>query len=215
MIKLIIVEDHALFRLGLRAAIQSSNSDIAIVGEAEDGKTLFELLETVTPDIIILDVILPHISGIEIAHRLKRSYPQIKILVVSAENTESVVQALIEEGANGFISKNQCTTDELITAIQSIMDGIDYFGQDIASIIYNIYVSKIGIIKSAIDFTPREIEVINLCKEGLLSKEIAGKLNISRRTVDSHKNNIFKKLGINNTMEMVQYALKCGIVKIT
>ncbi|MDL2256672.1 response regulator transcription factor [Bacteroidales bacterium OttesenSCG-928-I14] len=214
MINTILVDDHALFRLGVKSAIMNGHSDICISGEAESGAALFQLLETTSPDVILLDIILPDMTGIDIARRLKKDYPGIKILAISAENTAEVVQKMLDIGIEGFISKRQGGADEIAQAIRTIMNGFDYFGNDISAIIYKIYVSKKQTVEVCIEFTDREKEIIELCREGLLSKQIADRLCISPRTVDNHKNNIFRKLGINNTMEMVQYALKNGIIRM-
>lgn len=214
MINVILVEDHALFRLGIKSAITQTYLDICIVGEAESGEALFHLLETITPDIILLDILLPDMTGIEIARQLKKGSPQIKILAISAENTPDVVQAMLDVGIEGFISKRQGRADEIVKAIRTIMNGFDYFGNDISSIIYKIYVSMKKTSEVTKEFTEREKEIIELCRDGLLSKQIADRLCISPRTVDKHKNNIFRKLGINNTMEMVQYALKHGVIRL-
>ena len=214
MINIIIVDDHALFRLGMKGALSGKDSGICVVGEADCGKALFDLLKTTKADIILLDVVLPDMDGIEIARRLRKEYPGIKILTVSSENTEDVVQALMNVGINGFISKRQCSTNQPVEAIYSIMNGLEYFGNDIASIIYNIYVSKKKTAVVSAEFTEREREIISLCREGITSKMIAERINISVRTVDAHKNNIFKKLGINNTVDMIQYAIKNGVIKL-
>lgn len=214
MINTILVDDHALFRLGVKTAITNGHADISIVGEADSGTALFRLLETTNPDIILLDIILPDMTGIDIARRIKKEYPGIKILAISAENTAGVVQDMLDIGIEGFISKRQGGADEIAQAIRAIMNGYDYFGNDISAIIYKIYVSKKRTAEVTAEFTTREREIIELCREGLLSKQIADRLSISSRTVDNHKSNIFRKLGINNTMEMVQYALKNGIIRI-
>ena len=214
MIHVIIVDDHSLIRLGIKAALMSNCSDICIMGEAGDGKSLFHLLETTRPDIILLDIFLPDTNGIEIARRLRKEYPEIKILIISGENTVGIIQELLEIEIDGFISKRLCTGEETVEAIRSIMSGMEYFGTDIASIIYKIYISKKDVSKVAIEFTQREKEIIGLCRIGLQSKEIASRINVSSRTVDTHKKNIFKKLGINNTLEMVQYAIKHGIISL-
>lgn len=214
MIKLIIVEDHALFRLGLTSALSTDKLEISIIGEAEDGKSLFTLLETCQPDLILLDILLPDISGIEVARQLRKDYPEIKILAISSENTLDIVHPLLDIGINGFISKNQSASDDLLEAIESIMNGFEYFGRDIASIIYNVYVAKKRTENILYPFTNREKDIITLCKDGLLSKEIADKLRISPRTVETHKNNIFKKLGINSTVELALYALKYDIISL-
>ena len=215
MIDIILVDDHALFRLGVKGALAGRHPDIHVAGEAADGGELFRLLETARADIILLDIVLPDMSGIEIARHLRKDDPEIKILALSAENSEDVVQALMDIGIDGFISKRKSSADELADAIHSIMGGLEYFGKDIAAIIYNIYVSKKKTAVISAEFTEREREIIGLCREGLQGKQIADRLNISPRTVDTHKNNIFKKLEINNTMEMVQYALKHGIINMT
>ena len=214
MINTILVDDHALFRLGVKSAIISNHADIRIMGEADCGSALFQLLETITPDILLLDIILPDTTGIEIAERIKREKPEIKILAISAENTADVVEAMLKIGIEGFISKRQGGVNDIVKAIRTIMSGLEYYGEDITSIIYKIYVSKENREESISGFTDREKDIILLCRDGMSGKEIADRLNISSRTVENHKNNIFKKLGINSTLEMVQYAIKNKIINV-
>ncbi|MDR1764179.1 MAG: response regulator transcription factor [Dysgonamonadaceae bacterium] len=211
-IKVIIVDDHALFRLGLKGAL--ADSGITVAGEADSGEALFNLLETMKADVVLLDIVLPDMSGIEIARRLTAKYPKLRILAISAENNAPTVKALMEIGINGFISKRAGGIDEIANAIRSIMDGEEYFGKDIAEIIYEIYVAKKNSSEKIPEFTDREKEIIDLCRKGLYSRQIAEKLFISPRTVDSHKTNIFRKLGIDSTVEMVEYALKHGIISM-
>jgi DNA-binding NarL/FixJ family response regulator len=214
MIKVIVVDDHSLFRKGIKAIINEGDSGVVMIDEADCGEKLFQLLLSTTPDIVLLDIRLPDISGVEIAYRLKRDYPSIKILVVSAESSTETVKALIDAGIDGFISKQKCGDKELTEAIHSVMNGLEYFGRDVSAIIYDIFVSKKKQITPSNEFTDREKEIIIASKEGLLIKEIANRLSISVNTVNYHKKNIFLKLGINNTMEMVQYALKMGIIRV-
>ena len=119
---------------------------------------------------------------------------------------------MLDAGIDGFISKQRGDADELADAIRSVMNGEEYFGRDIASIIYDVYVSKKKTTIITPEFTAREREIILLCRDGLMSKEIADRLGVSANTINTHKKNIFQKLGINNTMEMVQYAMKSGII---
>lgn len=213
MIRVILVEDHVLFRMGIRGALSGYDSNIYIAGEVDNGGALFGLLSAGTKaDVVLLDVILPDMSGIAIAARLRQEYPEIKILVLSSDNTVQTVQALVDIGIDGFISKRQATSDELKEAIETLMNEEKYFGRDIASIIYNVYVSKKKSAEATAEFTDRELEIIGLCRKGFQCKEIADRLCISPRTVDTHKNNIFKKMGINSTLELVSYALKRGII---
>jgi len=213
MIKVIIVDDHALFRLGVSTSISNSRREIQVVGEAESGEDLFDLLRTTAADLVLLDIMLPGMSGIETARRLRSEHPKIKILAVSSENTAAVLESLLEIGIDGFISKRYGGIGEIAQAIQTVMSGIEYFGKDIAAIIYQIYVSKKSAAGVTPEFTEREREIIELCRDGLIGKEIGERLGISIHTVNNHKNNIFRKLGIENTMEMVQYALKHKIIR--
>ena len=214
MINVIIVDDQELFRLGVRAAIESRHPDLCITGEAETGAELFSLLEEVSVDILLLDIMLPDMSGIDIARRLKNERPEIKILAISAENSAPVVQAMLEAGIEGFISKRHGGVDAFAEAIRSISQGIDYFGKDISEIMYRIYVSKKKTAEVTSEFTAQEKRIIELCREGLPGKLVADRLGISVSTVNNHKNNIFRKLGITNTMEMVRYALKNGMIQM-
>ena len=214
MIQLIIVDDHSLFRAGLVNTFRFTCPDISVAGEADCGKALFALPALHTADLVLLDINLPDMNGADIARRLRREYPALKILAVSAENDTSTVQAMIEAGIDGFISKQTGIGSDIANAIRSVMNGEEYFGRDIAAVIYDIYVAKKKTAVITPEFTGREREIILLCREGLLYKEIADRLGISVHTVNTHKKHIYEKLGINNTMEMVQYALKMGIIRV-
>jgi len=213
-VRVIIVDDHTLFRMGLRTMLQSDDFEIEVVGEAECGEKLFAVLKTTQAELILLDINLPDMPGAEIARRLRSEYPDIKILAISAENSAKTVEDMLDAGINGFISKQKSDAHELSEAIQAVMNGLEYFGKDISTLIYNIYVAKKKTIEITPEFTEREKDIILLCSEGLLYKEIANRLGITFHTVNTHKKNIFLKLGINNTMEMVRYALKTGIIRI-
>ena len=214
MIQIIIVDDHRLFRMGMKTIFESRHPDIQVAGEAECGKELFAVLNSTSADLILLDINLPDMSGAAIARRLHQDYPTVKILAVSAENTAETIESMLEAGIDGFIGKQTGDADELAAAIRTIMDGLEYFGRDISSIIFDVYVSKKKTTNVTAEFTEREREIILACRDGLLCKEIANRLGISMHTVNAHKKNIFAKLGINNTMEMVQYALKKGIIRV-
>jgi len=213
-IKIIVVDDHNLFRMMLKSTFNSDYPDICVAGEAESGEELFRILSSISADLVLLDINLPDVWGTEVARRLRRDYPNIKILAVSAENTSETIQAMIEAGIDGFVSKQRGDANELALAIRTVMSGLEYFGRDISAIIFDVYVAKKKTSVVSSDFTNREREIILLCRDGLMCKEIADRLGISINTVNNHKKNIFLKLGINNTMEMVQYALKNGIIRI-
>ena len=215
IINAILVDDHELFRMGVRHGIANRHPEIKLVGEAATGDEFFRLLDTTPADIVLLDIDLPDMRGTEIARRLRAERPELKILAVSAENSAAVVEAMIDIGIDGFISKRTGGIDMLGEAVLSIMRGLEYFGKDIADIIYQIYVSKKKTAEVTAEFTDREKQIIELCREGLRAKEIADRLCISIRTVDNYKNNIFRKLGINSTIEMVNYAVRKGIIRVS
>jgi len=213
-LRVIIVDDHTLFRLGLGKMLQSCEFNVEVAGDAECGEELFEVLKTTPADLILLDINLPDITGAEITRRLRSEYPHIKILAISAENSAKTVETMLDAGIHGFISKQKSDALELSKAIQAVMSDLEYFGKDIADLLYSVYVAKKKTIEITSEFTEREKEVIRHCSTGLLYKEIADRMGISFHTVNSHKKNIFLKLGINNSMEMVHYAFKTGIIQI-
>ncbi len=209
-IRIIIVEDHYLFRAGITSVLSSVKDKYDVVGEASSVAEFDALHEKTDADLLLLDIRLPDGNGIDIARKLSEEKSSLKILVLSAENDPSTITNLLDAGINGFISKN-APSQELFTAIDYIMEDGDYFGKDISKLIRDIRVAK----KSAKEpFTDRENEIIALCSEGLTAKEIAEKMHINVATVNTHKNNIFKKLGINNSVELVIYAIKTGIITL-
>jgi len=213
MINIILVDDHKLFRMTLKMAF-SEFPNFCISGETDSCTALFTMLKTVPCDLVLLDINMPEMDGIEMARRLRREYPAVKVLVISHENTQETVSALLKIGIEGFISKQMGEVDEIINAIYSILEGYEYYGSDISTLMSQIYISKKKNTKETHEFSHREKEIIELCCNGLHAKEIANKLHISVNTVNNHKNNIFHKLNINNSMEMVQYALKHKIIRL-
>jgi DNA-binding NarL/FixJ family response regulator len=211
-IRAIVVDDHKLFRIGLQAIFNSTHPEISIIAQADCGETLFTMPELPDADIILLDIKMPSMGGAEIARRLRNKHHAIKILAISGENSTETIQSMLEAGIDGFISKQHGDHDELAQAIRAVTSGVGYFGQDISTIIAGIYIAKKKTATVTTEFTNRERQIITLCRDGLLCKEIAARLNISMSTVNTHKTRIFQKLGINNTMEMVQYAMKNRII---
>ena len=214
MIRIIVVDDHQLFRMSLKAVFETGHPDLCIAGEADSGEELFRILASTPADLVLLDINLPDMWGVEVARRLISDYSEMKILAVSAENTAETIQAMIKAGIHGFISKRHGDINELAEAIRAVASGVEYFGRDITAIIFDLYVSKKKTVTVTGEFTEREREIIELCGKGLIFKEIAAKLGISHNTVNTHKKNIFQKLGIHSKIEMVQYAIKYGIIRI-
>lgn len=215
-IDLILVDDHQIILDGLEAMLLGE-MDIRVLGRALHGKALFELLERVQPHIVVLDLQLPQLSGIEIAERLRQAYPNIYVLILTAESDQSTILAATRKGIRGFLPKD-CPRQELLQAIRTIAQGGVYYAQSIAPLIFASFSEQLG---GQSQETPlphvlseREIEVLKGFADGLSYKEIAAQLFISSRTVESHKKSIFKKLHLNNHAELVKYAIKHQLTRL-
>ncbi|MDY0102294.1 MAG: response regulator transcription factor [Lentimicrobium sp.] len=218
---IILVDDHAMYRIGLRTTIAAMGEHLTIIGECDSGNQFALLLQqNKIPDLVILDIHLPDESGIAIARRLKNEYPQIKIIMLSSEVSAETVSELLEIEAEGYLSKMAQMSD-IENAIRTVISGSHYYGQSVAKIMYDVYLSKTGITprkklfstKNEQSLTPREIEIIQHLCNGYSAKEVGDKLNVSFRTIETHRNNILRKLGFSNTAELIKYAVKHGIVE--
>ena len=204
-----ILDDHELIRLGLRSIL--SNTPHGVTIDVATADALFEQLQSGMPcDLILLDILLPETNGVEVAQRLRAEYPNIKIIVVSMETKEYTIIQLMQIGIDGFISKNG-PMEEVRAAINSVEEGVPYYGHDLALLVRDIVDARLDKKSSAL-LTKRELEIIEACCSGLLGKEIAEKFNISLRAVNSHKTNIFNKLGLSSSVEMVRFAIEHGII---
>ena len=207
--KIAILDDHELIRVGIAGTLQSTPHTITI--SVPIAAQLFEALEAGTPcDIVLLDILMPDVNGVEVAERLRNEYPDIKIIVLSIDNREFTLMQLLKIGMNGFVSKSSPLSDILL-AIDSVANGVPFYGRDIAILIRDITDAKLNN-KNIAALSKREIEIIKACCDGLMGKEIADKFHISLRAVNSHKTNIFNKLGLNSSVEMVRFALEHGII---
>jgi len=216
-IKIILVEDHQIVRDGIKSLLANS-IDIEIVNEAENAYELFEILKTDLPDIILLDISLPTMSGIEIAKILTRDFPSIKILMLSMYTSEDFVFNALKAGIKGYLPKN-ITRDELILAINEVYKGNEYFSKSISDTILKSYINNAKLnAKSSSEkldnLTLREKEILRYVAEGYYNNDIVERLNISIRTVETHKTNIMKKLELHNVVELVKFAIKNNIIEI-
>ncbi|MFL5763853.1 MAG: response regulator [Bacteroidia bacterium] len=206
--KLAIVDDHHLFRKGLISLI-NDYKDLSVSIEASNGIELKEALRRNTPDIILLDVEMPEMDGIEVTEYLALKYPSVKILILTMHNEEEIIFDLIDKGAHGVLLKDD-SIDQVIDAIYAVKDTGYYFKENISKVMISNLVRTKKIIPriGKVRLTEREIEVVRLICNELTNKEIADKLCISARTVDGHRLNILKKLGARNSIGIVMYAVK-------
>jgi DNA-binding NarL/FixJ family response regulator len=218
-IKVILVEDHQIVRDGIKALL-AEGPDIEIIGEAQNFSELREILNSKLPDIIIMDISLPETSGIEITTYITEKYQSTKVLILSMYTEEDFIFNAIKAGAKGYLPKNT-TRKELLDAISAIHNGAEFYSDTISNIILKSYVNKaksadnknVKINKEDL-LTHREIEILKHYAEGYSNQEIADKLFISIRTVESHKNHIMQKLELKSTVDLIKFAIKNKIVEI-
>lgn len=209
MIKLFLVEDHTIVRDGIKALL-AGHADILIFGEASNGDTLLEFLKHNKPDIILMDIALPGKSGIALCRMIRELYPHTRVLFLSMYTTGEFVVNAIDAGASGYLPKN-ISQDELLLAIRTIYGGEDYFSKVISDALLKHYLhsAKASHGKQQPEsLSKRENEILKLVAEGLSNSEIAKRLYISNRTVESHKNHIMQKLRLKTPVDLVKFALK-------
>jgi two-component system response regulator NreC len=208
---LYIVDDHKIVIDGIQSFL-IGNNHYKLIGSAISSRKLFVDLESVQPDILLLDINLPNMSGIQIAQTITRQYPQIKIVFLTSDIDKKSFDDAIQTGAVGYFTKD-ITEIEFFEGLDKITDGSPYFSKGIQPVLFESYSNKVNATNNNI-LSPREIEITQLFSEGLSFKEIADKLSISPRTVETHKKNILEKLDLKNTIELVRYALRNGLTSL-
>jgi DNA-binding NarL/FixJ family response regulator len=215
-IKIILTDDHQVVRDGLKSML-SDIPDIQIIAQAATGNELFSILKTHKAEVLILDIELPDISGLEICSKVNNSYPDLKVLILSMYTGEEFIFKALAEGARGYLPKNT-TRDELVEAIRSIANGKEYYSPMISEIMLKSYIksakSKNSIDKDLHELSKRELEVLKMLAEGIPNFDIAEKLFISIRTVESHKSHIMQKLELHTTAELVKFAIRQKLIEI-
>jgi len=216
-IKIILVDDHQIVRDGIKSLLSGSPA-IEIIDEAKDAMSLFGILQSKVPDVLLLDISLPGMSGIEVAKRMKIDFPQVKILMLSMYTTEDFIFNALKAGVMGYLPKNT-TRDELLMAINTIYAGGEYFSKSISDTILKRYVNtaKHGgdVTNDKLNnLTSREREILHYVVEGNTNQSIADKLCISIRTVETHKSSIMRKLDLGNTVDLIKFAIKNNLIEL-
>ena len=215
-ILIILTDDHQVVRDGLRSML-SGIEDIEIIAQAATGNELFGILAMNKAEVLILDIELPDISGLEICSKVQTTYPDIKVLILSMYTGEEFIFKALAEGARGYLPKNT-TRDELVEAIRTIAAGKEYYSPIISEIMLRSYIkkakSKISVDKDVDELSKRELEVLKMLAEGIPNYEIAEQLFISIRTVESHKSHIMQKLELHTTAELVKFAIRQKLIEI-
>ncbi|MFW6326989.1 MAG: response regulator [Bacteroidota bacterium] len=207
MTELILIDDHEIFRNGLKVLLEASG-DYRVIGEASNGEEALDLLKLITPDLILMDIHMPGMNGLELSKRVMEKYATMNILILSMYDDKQYYEKLIDNGVKGFILKDS-NFDELQTAINRINAGSTYFSQELLLKLVN---EKKQNPEDA--FTSREMEILQLLAKGLSTQEIADQLYISFRTVERHRANLLTKTNTNNSLKLLVYAIKHNLVRI-
>ncbi|NQU54042.1 MAG: response regulator transcription factor [Bacteroidetes bacterium] len=212
-IKVIITDDHQLFREGLVNLLFSA-PDIEVIAQAENGEEAIEKAKHFKPDVMLLDIAMPKMNGIEATRELKKIMPEIKIVAVSMHSDKQYVKGILEAGADGYLLKN-CTYRQLTDAIQCVYSGKKFLSEDITELVISGYLDPSKAESDSYSqLSEREKEVFLLFAEGKTTREIGEKLFISVKTVGTHKQNILEKLELKNNADIVKYSLKKGLTQL-
>jgi DNA-binding NarL/FixJ family response regulator len=208
--RILLVEDHVVLRQGLKALF-AYEPDLEIVGEAGDGHEALELISELHPDVILMDISMPGLNGIETTQQIRRRYPQIKVVALSMHTDEEYVFQMLRAGASGYVLK-QSNSMEVLLAIRTALTGGSFLSPLISNTVINEYIQRVGAggYSSSHLLTKREREVLQFLAEGFSNQEIAQQLNISVKTVESHRSNMMNKLGLSNKTELIKYAIRQG-----
>lgn len=213
-ITILLADDHKIVRDGLRTLIENER-DMEVVAEAEDGRMAVKLAKKLNPNIIIMDITMPDLNGIDATRAIIEEAPGVKVIALSMHSDRRFVSGMLEAGASGYLLKDSAF-DELARAVRAVVDNQIYLSPKIADIVVRRFVSKsMSTERSAFtELTKREREVLQLIAEGVSTKDIAARLNLSVKTVETHRANIMEKLDIHSLSELVKYAIREGLTTL-
>lgn len=213
-IRVLLVDDHRILREGIRALLVDE-PDIVVVGEAGDGEEAVAKVDALRPDVVLMDVVMPRLNGVEATRRIRQRHPDVRVLVLSMYDDDEYVQQGIAAGAAGYLLKGTAA-DDLVLAIREVHKGASFLHPAVAAKLIDDYVRRVrgGGEEAGEPLTAREQEVLKLIAEGNTNQEIADLLCISRKTVESHRANIMRKLDLHDVTDLVKYALRKGLIRL-
>ena len=215
-IRILIADDHTIFRQGLKMLLEQEN-DLEVVGEAGDGAETIKLAKKLKPDIALLDIAMPKMDGMGVAKKLKKILPQLKVIVLTSYADDQFLFEFLKLGVSGFVLKDSAS-QELIYSIRKTKEGMAFLDPSVSKKVMEKFTQVTGGKKDFINYgklSDREKEVLQLVAEGKSTKEVAGKLYISPKTVENHRANIMKKLDIHDRMGLTKYALRLGLIDLS
>lgn len=212
--RIILADDHKIVREGL-GSLLSGEKDMELVGEAEEGRQAVSLVQQLKPDVVILDISMPGLNGMEAARQMLADRPDLKVVALSMHRDARYVVGMLKAGARGYLLKD-CAYDELAQAVRTVLDGRTYLSPEVADVVVEGFITQLQEDPSprASMLSPREREVLQLLAEGSSTRSIAEKLAVSVKTVETHRRNIMQKLNIQSVAELTKFALREGITSL-
>jgi DNA-binding NarL/FixJ family response regulator len=211
-IRVLLADDHALVRAGLRALVASLDG-VEVVGEAADGREALSKVKELRPDVVMMDISMPGLNGLEAAARISKEYPEVRVLMLSAHSNEEYVCQALRAGVAGFILKD-AGTSELELALRAVAGGQTFLSPAVSRHVINDYVRRVGGEAGSLEIlTPRQRETLQLIAEGQTTKEIARTLHISVKTVETHRMQLMERLNIHDVAGLVRYAVRVGLIE--
>ena len=212
MPSIVVADDHAIIREGLRRLLEAEDGFV-VSGEAEDGRQVLDVVERARPDIIILDITMPGMGGLETLERLRTEYPDTRVILLSVHTDPPFIKSAIGLRADGYVLKNG-PASEIVTAIREVMKGGSYFSPAVAREIVEQVRAPYSDSPDPFNLlSAREREVLRLIADGLSAKEVATELSISTKTVEAHRTSLMRKLGVRKATELVRYAVRHGLIE--
>jgi len=214
IVRILLADDHTIILDGL-CSLLNKNPDFKVVGRASDGMSAVRLAAELSPDLIIMDISMPGLNGIDAARRILAADPRTKVIALSMHNDGRYVSEALKSGALGYLLK-ESAFEELIAAVRAVMKGQCYLSASIAGVVIKDYIRHLEKTKSGVfsALTPREREVLQALSEGLSTKEIASRLGVSVKTVETHRSQIMEKLDIHSVAELTKYAIREGLTSL-
>jgi DNA-binding NarL/FixJ family response regulator len=213
--RILLVDDHQIMREGLMS-LMAGEPDLEVVGDASDGRQAVQMAKRLKPDLVVMDISMPGLSGIEATRQIIDELGRVRVLALSMHADPRFVAGALEAGAHGYMIKD-CTSQELLECIRTVAGGGTYLSPQVAEVVVKGFVRRLGEetgTPPASVLTPREREVLQLLVEGYTAKAIAERIHLGVKTVETHRRNIMEKLGLKNMVDLIKYAMREGVVSL-